>query len=71
MSGTDATTPTTLPAEAALPAGPPAMTHRQVLEALSGLLLGLFVTILASTVVSAALPRIISELGAASPPTPG
>ena len=47
--------------EAAIPAEP--MTHRQVLEALSGLLLGLFVTILASTVVSAALPRIVSELG--------
>lgn len=41
----------------------PAMSHRQVLEALSGLLLGLFVTLLSSTVVSAALPRIISELG--------
>lgn len=47
--------------EAATPAEP--MTHRQVLEALSGLLLGLFVTILSSTVVSAALPRIVSELG--------
>jgi EmrB/QacA subfamily drug resistance transporter len=39
------------------------MTHRQVLEALSGLLLGLFVTLLSSTVVSAALPRIITDLG--------
>lgn len=39
------------------------MSHRQVLEALSGLLLGLFVTLLSSTVVSAALPRIISEMG--------
>jgi EmrB/QacA subfamily drug resistance transporter len=39
------------------------MGRRQVLEALSGLLLGLFVTLLSSTVVSAALPRIISELG--------
>ncbi len=41
----------------------PAMTHRQVLEAMSGLLLGLFVAILSSTVVSAALPRIITDLG--------
>jgi EmrB/QacA subfamily drug resistance transporter len=41
-----------------------AMTHRQILEALSGLLLGMFVTILASTVVSNALPRIISDLHA-------
>jgi EmrB/QacA subfamily drug resistance transporter len=39
-----------------------AMTHREVLEALSGLLLGMFVTILSSTVVSAALPRIITDL---------
>jgi EmrB/QacA subfamily drug resistance transporter len=40
-----------------------AMSHRQVLEALSGLLLGMFVSILAGTVVSSSLPRIISELG--------
>lgn len=40
-----------------------AMTHRQVLEALSGLLLGTFVAILASTVVSTSLPKIISDLG--------
>jgi EmrB/QacA subfamily drug resistance transporter len=38
------------------------MTHRQVLEALSGLLMGLFVAVLASTVVSTSLPRIISDL---------
>ncbi|WP_459115333.1 MFS transporter [Kineococcus haloalkalitolerans] len=38
------------------------MTHRQVLEALSGLLLGMFVAILSSTVVSNALPRIVSDL---------
>lgn len=40
----------------------PVMTHRQVLEALSGLLLGMFVSILATTVVSTSLPRIISDL---------
>ena len=45
------------------PSEPPAMTKREVLEALSGLFLGLFVTLLSSTVVSAALPTIISELG--------
>jgi len=39
------------------------MTHRQIMEALSGLLLGMFVSILSSTVVSNALPEIISELG--------
>ncbi|MEV0401986.1 MFS transporter [Actinoallomurus sp. NPDC050550] len=40
------------------------MSHRQVLEALSGLLLGLFVAILSSTVVSNALPTIIADLHA-------
>ena len=39
------------------------MTHREVLDALSGLLLGMFVAILSSTVVSTSLPRIISDLG--------
>src|SRR5665647_461914 len=38
------------------------MSHRQVLEALSGLLLGMFVAILAGTVVSTSLPRIIADL---------
>jgi EmrB/QacA subfamily drug resistance transporter len=39
------------------------MTHRQVLTALSGLLLGMFVSMLASTVVGSSLPVIISDLG--------
>ena len=39
------------------------LRHRQVLEALSGLLMGMFVAILAGTVVSTSLPRIISDLG--------
>ncbi|MEV4534023.1 MDR family MFS transporter [Asanoa sp. NPDC049518] len=39
-----------------------AMSHRQTLEALSGLLLVLFVALVSSTVVSTALPRIIGEL---------
>jgi EmrB/QacA subfamily drug resistance transporter len=42
---------------------PGAMSHRQVLEALSGLMLAMFVAILSSTVVTTALPRIISDLG--------
>ncbi|GAB3801272.1 MDR family MFS transporter [Micromonospora zhanjiangensis] len=46
---------------AAAPAGA-AMTHRQVLESLSGLLLGMFVAILSSTVVANALPRILADL---------
>ncbi len=50
------------------PAPRPAQTpeerarHREVLEALSGLLMGMFVAILAGTVVSTSLPRIISDL---------
>ncbi|GAA5037558.1 EmrB/QacA subfamily drug resistance transporter [Thermocatellispora tengchongensis] len=38
------------------------MTHRQVLEALSGLLLVLFVALISATVVSVALPQIIGAL---------
>ena len=38
------------------------MTHREILEALSGLLLAMFVAMLSSTVVSNALPRIVSDL---------
>lgn len=38
------------------------MTHRQILEALSGLLLAMFVAMLSSTVVSNALPRIVADL---------
>ncbi|GGO17397.1 MFS transporter [Microbispora rosea subsp. aerata] len=41
-----------------------AMTHREILEALSGLMLGMFVAILSSTVVSNALPTITAELHA-------
>lgn len=40
----------------------PRMTHREVLESLSGILLGMFVSILATSVVSSSLPRIISDL---------
>ncbi|GAA2486266.1 MFS transporter [Streptomyces gobitricini] len=45
------------------PDGGSPMTHRQIMEALSGLLLGMFVAILSSTIVSNALPEIISDLG--------
>lgn len=38
------------------------MTHRQILEALSGLLLVMFVALISSTIVSNALPTIISAL---------
>ncbi|MCH6161669.1 MFS transporter [Streptomyces marispadix] len=45
------------------PGGAAPMTHRQIMEALSGLLLGMFVAILSSTIVANALPKIVSELG--------
>jgi len=58
---TSSTTPATatrqIPAEAT-----GQMTHREVLEALSGLLLAMFVAMLSSTVVSNALPRIVTDL---------
>ena len=41
---------------------PAPMSHREILEALSGILMGLFVSILATSVVSSSLPRIISDL---------
>nr|WP_190820158.1 MFS transporter [Saccharopolyspora pogona] len=45
------------------PAAGSSMTHRQILEAMSGLMLALLVAILSSTIVSNALPRIIADLG--------
>ncbi|MFE4370763.1 MDR family MFS transporter [Streptomyces sp. NPDC056835] len=39
------------------------MTNRQILQAMSGLMAGMFVAILAGTVVANALPRIIADLG--------
>src|SRR6478736_3206158 len=42
---------------------PAPMSHRAVLEAMSGLMLGMFVAILSSTVVSTSLPKIVSDLG--------
>jgi len=44
------------------PAPGEAMSHRQILEALSGLLLVLFVAMTSATVVSTALPTIIGDL---------
>jgi len=38
------------------------MSHREVLEALSGLLLAMFVAMISSTVVSNALPAIVADL---------
>lgn len=52
-------------------AGPPGgasddgfhMSHREIMEALSGLLLGMFVAMISSTIVSNALPEIIADIG--------
>ncbi|SDS68701.1 MFS transporter [Jiangella sp. DSM 45060] len=44
-------------------AAPTTMSHRQVLEAMSGLLLAMFVAMLSGTIVANALPRIIGDLG--------
>lgn len=64
--------PTTAPATAGPPAPTDAhhapaessgMSHRQILEAMSGLMLGMFVAILSSTVVSTSLPIILADLG--------
>src|ERR687886_2263564 len=40
----------------------PAMSHREVLESMTGLMLSMFVAMLSSTVVSNALPRILHDL---------
>ena len=56
MSSTTSAVPTAAPAD-------PTAPQRGVLVALSGLLLGMFVSMLASTVVSTSLPVIIHDLG--------
>ncbi|PRY17106.1 MFS transporter [Kineococcus rhizosphaerae] len=53
---------TTAPTAPTAPGAAPKMTHGEILEALSGLLLGMFVAILSSTVVSNALPTIVNDL---------
>ncbi|MBB2948793.1 EmrB/QacA subfamily drug resistance transporter [Actinoplanes lutulentus] len=47
---------------AATTTGTEPMSHRRILEALSGLLLVLFIALLSSTIVSTALPKIIGSL---------
>ena len=44
------------------PALPAVMTHRQIMEALTGLLAAFFTAIISSTIVANALPTIMSEL---------
>ena len=63
MTTTEETATTAaLTAPQAHPAHRDTMTHREVLESLSGILLGMFVSILATSVVSSSLPRIVSDL---------
>ncbi|SEE11215.1 MDR family MFS transporter [Ruania alba] len=52
---------TTAPPSASTPTR--SMSHREVLQALTGLLMGMFVAILAGTVVSTSLPVIVADLG--------
>ncbi len=51
---------TTHPQAGTTPAAP--MTHREILEAMSGLLLAMFVAMVSSTIVTNALPRIVVDL---------
>ena len=56
---------TTAPALPSQPAAHPAadeMSHKQILEAMTGLLAGLFTALISSTIVSTALPTIIGDL---------
>ncbi len=48
---------------ATVPPEPVAMTHREIVRALSGLLLAMFVAMLSSTVVTNALPAMVTDLG--------
>jgi len=45
------------------PATAEAMSRRETLEALPGILLGMFVAMLAATIVSTSMPRIVADLG--------
>ncbi len=47
---------------ATAPVAQPKMSHREIMQALTGLLMGMFVSILAGTVVSSSLPVIVSDL---------
>ncbi|GAB2772651.1 MDR family MFS transporter [Nocardioides salsibiostraticola] len=62
VSGARTTTPPTGTTPTGGPDVPVAMTHPEVLKALSGLLLAMFVAMLSSTVVTNALPSIVSDL---------
>jgi EmrB/QacA subfamily drug resistance transporter len=57
-----ATRPSPAPTPPSHPAPAAAMTHRQIMEALTGLLAAFFTAIISSTIVANALPTIMSEL---------
>ncbi|WP_405069596.1 hypothetical protein OG558_07755 [Kribbella sp. NBC_01510] len=71
MTTTSSPTPESVPGEVTATDPAAVLTPRQTVQAISGLMMGMFVAILAGTVVSTALPRIIHDLGRVSPPTPG
>lgn len=52
----------TTPRQSSAPATQAAMSHRQIMEALTGLLAAFFTAIISSTIVANALPTIMSEL---------
>src|SRR3982751_6491860 len=52
-----------MPASSPSPAPPEVLGHRQILVAFSGLVLAMLLAALDSTIVSTALPTIVSELG--------
>lgn len=53
---------TAVPVQQALQEPAPEMSHRQIMEALTGLLAAFFTAILSSTIVANALPTIMSDL---------
>ena len=46
-----------------LPGEPSTMSHTDILRSISGIFMGLFVSILSTSIVSSSLPRIVADLG--------
>jgi EmrB/QacA subfamily drug resistance transporter len=55
--------PSTTDPRAAQPAGPPELSHRQLLVIFSALMLGMLLAALDQTIVATALPTIVGDLG--------
>ena len=53
----------TMPTQGPVTDSPAPMAHREIMEALAGLLLGLFVAMISSTIVTNALPTIVADVG--------